>query len=67
MIRESVNGSQLMVCPISNDESTSGDMKKRMVKLVIFSTNERHDESRIKKVEGEFPIFHCAGGFCHAF
>ena len=67
MIRESVNGSQLMVAPISNDESTSGNMKKLMVKWVIFWTNERLDERRIKKVEGEFPIHHCAGVSCHAF
>lgn len=56
-----------MLGPISNDESTSGDMKKLMVEQVIFSTNERQVERRIKKVEGEFPIHHSAGVPCHAF
>ena len=67
MIRESVNGTQFMLGPISNDESTSGDMKKLMVEQVMFSTNERQVERRIKKVEGEFPIHHSAGVPCHAF
>ena len=67
MIRKSVNGTQFMLGPISNDESTGGNMKKLLVEQVIFSTNERKDERKIKKVEGEFPIHHSAGVSCHAF
>ena len=54
MIRESVNGTQFMLGPISNDESTSGDMKKLMVEQVKFSPMSGKMKEKSKRLKGRF-------------